>query len=422
MRELVPTLPVSRQRLVKVLSAAGDIIRIADAETALAVTRTEAAKILSRWTGQGWLRRVGPGVYAPAALDTLDSVHVLDDPWILVPVLYDPAYIGGRSAAEHWDLTEQIFRDIVVLTAQPLRDKKQQRHGATFSLKHIDQRLLFGTKTVWRGPNKIAVSDLHRTIIDMLDDPALGGGIQHIADCLTVYLAHGERDDETLLAYGDRLGNGAVFKRLGFLAERFSPDDALVPACRHRLTKGHAALDPALTCPRLVTRWKLKVPDIWVRSLWEKCTWPRSERHRTQTEGAAPPPTLIGRIGAATHEMVRCRPNPLGRGGAGRIHRRSSVTMKEHRSPPPSSTPPPKTRRRDSAAFCHGPPGYLNAISNPTIVLASTILPSRIISRASSRWTWTTSMNSSSSSRCSPGVNPVASYRCINSSVKPGAV
>ena len=265
MAELGPTLPASRQRLAKVLRSAGDIIRIADAESALAVTRTEAAKILSRWVGQGWLRRVGPGAYAPATLGTLESVHVLDDPWILVPVLYDPAYIGGRSAAEHWDLTEQIFRDIVVLTAQPVREKTQQRHGATFSLKHIHQRRLFGTKTVWRGRSKIAVSDLHRTIIDMLDAPALGGGIQHVADCLSVYLAPGKRNDETLLAYGDRLGNGAVFKRLGFLAERFSPDDALVPACRDRLTKGHAALDPALTCPRLVTRWKLKVSDSWSR-------------------------------------------------------------------------------------------------------------------------------------------------------------
>ena len=42
----------------------------------------------------------------------LDSEQVVQDPWILVPALFAPAYIGGRTAAEHWDLTEQIFRDI----------------------------------------------------------------------------------------------------------------------------------------------------------------------------------------------------------------------------------------------------------------------------------------------------------------------
>jgi len=53
----------------------------------------------------------------------------------------------------------------------------------------------------------------------MLDDPALGGGIQHVSDCLAAYLKRADRDDARLIGYADRLGNGAVFKRLGFLAE-----------------------------------------------------------------------------------------------------------------------------------------------------------------------------------------------------------
>jgi hypothetical protein len=54
-----------------------------------------------------------------------------------------------------------------------------------------------------------------------------------------------------------------VFKRLGFLAERESGNDILVEAAKLRLTKGYAKLDPALDCPRLVTRWRLRVPEIW---------------------------------------------------------------------------------------------------------------------------------------------------------------
>ena len=53
----------------------------------------------------------------------------------------------------------------------------------------------------------------------MLDNPDLGAGIQHVADCLTTYFDRKDRDDDKLIAYADRLGNGAVFKRLGFLAE-----------------------------------------------------------------------------------------------------------------------------------------------------------------------------------------------------------
>ena len=122
-----PVVPASRRRLSAVLNEAGDVVRIDDVVNALEVSRAEAAKLLSRWVEQAWLRRAARGVYLPASLTTLDSIRVLDDPWILVPPLFDPAYIGGRTSAEHWDLTEQIFRDIVVMTAQTVRQKSQRR-------------------------------------------------------------------------------------------------------------------------------------------------------------------------------------------------------------------------------------------------------------------------------------------------------
>ena len=257
-------IPIGRRKLAAVVRTASDIIHISDAENALNLTRTEAAKLLSRWTQQGWLRRVGSGKYVAVPLGSLESDHVLDDPWLLVPTLYAPAYIGGRTAAEHWDLTEQIFRDIVVITGQIVRLKNQIHHGAVFTLKHINEDKIFGTKTIWRSHTKITISDIHRTIIDMLDDPPLGGGIQHVSDCLNVYLNRADRDDEKLVAYADRLGNGAVFKRLGFLAERNPQGGPITELSRSRLTKGNSKLDPALTCSRLMTKWKLWVPSTWV--------------------------------------------------------------------------------------------------------------------------------------------------------------
>lgn len=258
------TIPEGRRRLAAVIREAGAIVRIADAERTLDVSRTAAAKLLSRWSGQGWLRRVGPGAYAPVSLDSLFSEQVLDDPWVLVPTLYEPAYIGGRTAAEHWDLTEQIFRDIVVMTARPVRARSQERDGAKFTLRHVRANTMFGTRSVWCGRTRIAVSDVHRTIVDMLDNPELGAGIQHVDDCLASYFGRKDRDDERLVAYADRIGNGAIFKRLGFLAERRSGNTVLLDACQERLTQGNARLDPALPCRRLVTRWRLFVPESWI--------------------------------------------------------------------------------------------------------------------------------------------------------------
>ena len=258
-------LPHGRAQLVRVLSATGDVIHVRDVASALQLDRTAAAQRLSRWTEQGWLRRVGRGAYVAASIDTMGSDRVLDDPWVLVPALFAPAYIGGRTAAEHWDLTEQIFNDIFVMTTQVLRNKRQERHGTLFSLKHIDERKIFGTKNVWRHQTRVPVSDVHRTIIDMLDDPAVGGGIQHVADCLAAYLRRDDRDNKKLVEYAVRLGNGAVFKRLGFLAEGLPKGAELAHLCEHHLSGGHAKLDPAQDGPRVLTKWRLRVPVCWAR-------------------------------------------------------------------------------------------------------------------------------------------------------------
>ena len=257
------TIPRGRRNLAAVVRHAEDIIRIDNVVSTLSIGRAQATKLLSRWTRQGWLRRVGPGAYAAAQLESLESDRVLVDPWVLVPTLYARAYVGGWSASEHWDLTEQIFRPILVMTTQPVRERRQTRHGAQFILRHIQERRLFGTKPVWRGRSKVLVSDVHRTIIDLLDTPSVGGGSQHVTDCVARYLRREDRNDDLLIGYAERFGNGAVFKRLGFLVEGHRDAEALAQACRRRLTSGNAKLDPLLECARLVSRWRLWIPSNW---------------------------------------------------------------------------------------------------------------------------------------------------------------
>ena len=256
------SIPQGRRNLAAVARHADDLVRIDDAVSALGVTRPAATKLLWRWARQGWLRRVGPGTYAVVQLDSIDSDQVLDDPWVLVPALYAPAYVGGWTAAEHWDLTEQLFRPVVVMTTRPVHAKHRTHHWMPFVLRHIHPRKLFGTQPVWRSRTRVPVSDVHRTVVDLLDDPAVGGGSQHVADCLAAYLARDNRNDVLLIRYAATLGNGAVFKRLGFLAEQ--QGETLLPhQCRARLTNGYAKLDPTLPCSIPLHRWRLRIPSHW---------------------------------------------------------------------------------------------------------------------------------------------------------------
>lgn len=255
----------SRARLSAVLQASKDLVSIADVMKTLAMDRQAAAKILSRWKEQGWLKRVGRGLYAPIPLDAAGTEQVLKDPWVLVPALFAPCYIGGWTAAEHWDLTEQLFRSVFVFTARPFRNRESTAQGVTFRLKRISEDALFGLKTIWRGQTRISIADKHRTVVDLLADPATGGGIRHVARCLQNYLRSSDADTKTIIRYAEQLGNGAVFKRLGFLASQMPGLEELAEACRERLTAGNAKLDPAISCRRLVKAWRLWVPKNWDR-------------------------------------------------------------------------------------------------------------------------------------------------------------
>ena len=82
-----------------------------------------------------------------------------------------------------------------------------------------------------------------------------------MADVLDEYLHSEHRDDRLLIGYGDRLGNRAVFKRLGYLLEHSGADaPELIQACLERRSSGLAALDPSVKAPaHIVRRWGLRV-------------------------------------------------------------------------------------------------------------------------------------------------------------------
>lgn len=255
-----------RERIAAILRGTKGTVSVDEAARILKVTSTDAAKMLSRWSKKGWMSRVRRGLYVSVPLESRTADVPLEDPWLVAERLFSPCYIGGWSAAEHFDLTEQIFSTVLVMTTQKPRKRKINIKGTAFLLRSVSEKALFGLKPVWRGQAKIAVSDPTRTILDMLVDPALGGGVRSVKDMLGNYLKSEHKDLGLLLDYAERLGNGAVFKRLGFLLEITAPEEAeTIAACRQQLTTGNAILDSTLNNNKLVTRWRLWVPENWKR-------------------------------------------------------------------------------------------------------------------------------------------------------------
>jgi predicted transcriptional regulator of viral defense system len=255
-----------RERMAAIIRGTKGTVSVEDAARILNVASTDAAKMLSRWTKKGWMSRIRKGLYVSVPLESRTADVPIEDPWLVADRLFSPCYIGGWSAAEYFDLTEQIFRTVMVMTVQKPRNRRPDIKGIAFMLRTISDKAMFGLKVVWKGQVKMYVSDPTRTILDMLVDPFFGGGIRSVKDMLGNYLGSENKNLEQLIEYSEKLGNGAVFKRLGFLLEKIAPDETkAIDECYKRLTAGNAKLDLKLNNIKLITRWRLWVPEKWKR-------------------------------------------------------------------------------------------------------------------------------------------------------------
>jgi len=183
-----------------------------------------------------------------------------EDALIVAAAVWSPCYFSGWTAANHWALTEQVFRTTVVKTTGRVRASSVRLLDHDYLLSHVSpEAIQWGIKTEWRGEVRLRIADPARTVVDILDTPRLGGGIRHAAEILGAYLD--DHHPTTLVEYGDRLGNRTVFKRLGYIVEVLKLDHRdLIAACRERVSAGISMLDPAgLKDGRRVTRWGLRI-------------------------------------------------------------------------------------------------------------------------------------------------------------------
>lgn len=249
-----------RAELGAVLRSGRRFVRPADVVKELSLDSQAAAKKLSRWTDEGWLRRARRGLYIPVPLDVRNPETWAEDPLLVAEAVWSPCYFAGWTAASHWALTEQTFRTTVVKTSGRVRKSIIHLLDHEYLVTHIPSKEMeWGLKTEWREEVRLKFAGPARTVIDILDDPRLGGGIRQAAEILGAFLR--EHDANALIEDGDRLGNRAVFKRLGYLVEVIRPEESrLISACRERVSAGISVLDPGgPTSGRRLTKWGLLV-------------------------------------------------------------------------------------------------------------------------------------------------------------------
>lgn len=226
-------------------TARGGIVSVSDAAGALSTGRREAAQRLAALANAGWLARLRRGFYLVLPLEAASgNTTTVEDPWVLATVLYSPCYIAGWTAAEHWGLTEQLFRTTFVATAGNIRDRQPNVLGTSFNLVRVKPERLSHLTMLWRGSVRVRVSNRERTLVDAAIDPRWLGGFRHLQDVFTTYIESGNEHD--LLVELKRSGTGAAAKRIGFLTENFWPSaTALIQGAQGMKSAGVIKLEPS---------------------------------------------------------------------------------------------------------------------------------------------------------------------------------
>jgi predicted transcriptional regulator of viral defense system len=140
--------------------------------------------MLTKMVQRGKIHRITRGVY---------SLH--DDPTIAV-FCFKPAYLGLQEALSIHNLWEQET-NVIILTTKTVREGVRKINGSNVLLKRIPPTLFFGIEYKQYGDFYLPVSDVEKTLIDMVYfqqpiDAALRGQFRKRINKVTLreYLQH----------------------------------------------------------------------------------------------------------------------------------------------------------------------------------------------------------------------------------------
>lgn len=251
----------ARQYIQILLERTNGLIQINDAQKAFDIPREQTSRLLYRLSKQGWIKKLKNGLYCVVPLEASHPSLTDENPWLIASELFSPCYIGCWSAANYLGLTDQLFLDTWVVTAQKVFVKKRAVADHTFILRQVPKDHLFGLTYEWIENNKVLISDPHKTVLDFLCFPETFSA-QSMVDIVKSYLDSKEKDIGMLTNYIKNIKNRAVLKRLGFLLEylNFNANE-LIEYCLKNKSKGNSPLSTITPCDKIISRWNLIIPN-----------------------------------------------------------------------------------------------------------------------------------------------------------------
>ncbi len=244
--------------LVRLLAHEGDRIFTTDRARQLAprvgLKDTYLVEALYHLRRNNWIVSLRRGLYALSSM--VPGVAIIHE-FEVAAALVSPAMISHWSALHYHGLTEQIPRDVFVLTTTDAwtprpRQGREAWSGSGFPAGDTTYRFVqvkpdrfFGGGPRWIGEVRVPMTDLERTLLDGLSMPRYCGDFAEVLHAVQVGMDR--LNIELISEYAVRLGVTTA-KRLGWVLESQGVPRSELAVLAELPVKGYCKLDP--TGPR----------------------------------------------------------------------------------------------------------------------------------------------------------------------------
>ncbi len=241
-----------------------------------AMNRSTLQNLLAYHRQQGHIIRIRRGLYysVPKGVDP-DNCPI--DAFLVASRMSNDAVLGYRTALDIFGKLHTIQNEFIYIS------KKQEKFPYVFKgvkyrrvsipvplLKQKNER--FGINSINRMGQKILVTSLERTLVDVLDRPNLCGSWEEIWRSLEgiEYL-----NIDKVLEYAFLLGNATTIAKLGFFLETFRDalfvsDQSLEQLYKQRPKKPHYLEKKHSRPQKLLSKWNIIVPLSLLNRTWEE--------------------------------------------------------------------------------------------------------------------------------------------------------
>ncbi len=225
---------------------------------------------------RGHIIRIRRGLYYSVP-QGIDPTTCPVDPFLVASKMSTDAVLGYRTALAIFGKLHTISNEFVYLstklekTPYIFQDVKYRKASIPTPLKKKSKER-FGVTSVDRLGQKVFVTSLERTLVDILDRPNLCGSWEEIWRSLESIEYF---NVEEVLDYAFFLENATTIAKLGFFLETHREtllisDQDLEKLLTHRPKKPHYLETQRSTPQKLISKWNIIVPLNLINRTWEE--------------------------------------------------------------------------------------------------------------------------------------------------------